>query len=76
LEVVDARGAALAKLDPLPAVRDALAKSADRAAAREVAWSARIDGKKLLAAKYPLEVKLSVFDARGARADAHRGVER
>jgi len=75
LVVVDAGDRELARRDRLREIDLHLAASFDPAAPAEIAWQARIDGKDLVLARFPLRVVVRVFDTAGRVAEATVTVE-
>ena len=76
LRVVDARGIEIQKIDRLRAVDDQLTAVDDRDAVATFSWSAEIDGKRLLVARFPVNVTVTVYDRQGRDASATREVDR
>jgi len=76
LAVVDARGIELQRIDRLRPVDDQLAAASDRDAEATFSWNAEIDGKRLLAARFPIKVTVTVYDRQGRSAAATREVKR
>lgn len=68
LEVVDARGIRVQKIDALPLVAGESGASAS--------WRAEIDGKRFLPARFPVRVVVTVVDREGRSVSASREVER
>jgi hypothetical protein len=76
LAVVDARGIELQRIDRLRPIDDQLAAVSDRDAEATFSWNAEIDGKRLLAARFPIKVTVTVYDRQGRSAAASREVKR
>ncbi len=76
LLVRDARGIEVKRVDQLDELAAWLAAAADPAAEATVSWRLTLDGKKLLVAKFPLKVTLTVTDGAGRTAERVREVDR
>ena len=74
LVVLDARGTEVERIGRLAAV-DAHVAGADPYAEAEIRWDARVDGKDLVLATFPLTVTLTVYDRSGDSAEASTTVE-
>ncbi len=75
LVAVDASGAEVKRIARLGAV-DAFLAGADPQAAVEISWDARVDGKDLVLAAFPLTVTVTVTDRSGQSASASATVEK
>jgi uncharacterized protein involved in outer membrane biogenesis len=76
LVVIDARGTEVHGIARLRPVDDQLAAVSDRDAAATLSWSAKIDGKRLLAARFPVKITVTVYDRQGGSASATRELDR
>jgi hypothetical protein len=76
LTIIDARGNELQKIARLRPVADQLVSATDRDAEATLAWRAEIEGKRLLAARFPVRVTITVYDRGGRSASATREVDR
>ncbi len=74
LRAADAGGDVIKRWDRLPAV-DAYLANADPTAYAEIRWQARVDGKDLALARFPVTLTLTVHDRAGASAEATRTIE-
>ncbi len=74
LEAVDDGGRVIRRWDRLGDV-DAYLATADPAAFAEIRWQARVDGKDLALAQFPVTLRLTVYDRGGGRAEATRVIE-
>lgn len=68
LQVVDAGGRTLERIENLGEV--------DAGGGGDVAWRARVDGKDLVGARFPLTVTLTVFGPGGERVETELAVEK
>jgi hypothetical protein len=76
LAVVDARGHEVRRVDRLPGIDEQLAAAIDRDGEATFPWRAEIDGKRLLAARFPVTVTVTVYDRGGRSSSATREVDR
>jgi len=76
LAVVDARGIEVQTIDRLRPVDEQLAAASDLDTEAILSWSTEIDGKRLLAARFPVKVTVTVYDRLGRSASATREVDR
>ncbi len=76
LQVVDARGIVLEKVERLRAVEEQLANSTDRDARENLAWSFEIAGKRLVVAGFPITVTAGVHDLQGNSVFTTRELQR
>ncbi|MFQ5719542.1 MAG: AsmA family protein [Acidobacteriota bacterium] len=76
LQVSDDSGRVIRSVDPLPEVSAFLAAAGDPASPAAIGWSHEIDGKKLLLARFPLTVTLTVAGAGGQQSQTTQRVDR
>ncbi len=75
LVAVDANGTEVERLGRLAAVDAYLSNAVDPRAEVEIRWEARVDGKDLVLAAFPLTVRVTVYDRSGDSAEASVTVE-
>jgi hypothetical protein len=73
--VIDSRGAEI-RHDRLGDVDRFLARVAERGDRQSIRWKYEVDGKKLLGVKFPVTVRVVVYDANGASSDQVVEVDR
>ena len=73
--VVDSRGAEI-RHDRLGDVDRFLARVAERSDHQSIRWKYEVDGKKLLGVKFPVTVRVVVYDATGASSEQVVEVDR
>ena len=74
LLVRDANGLPVLRVDRMPAVEELGRAAADPERPAEARWQTEVDGKKLLVAKYPLTVVVTVTGAGGQTTEAEAAV--
>jgi hypothetical protein len=75
MEITDAGGRGLQR-NRLDQIEAYFAGGADRAAAASIRWSQEVDGKKLLVARFPLTVTVTVTASDGGTTRVSREVRK
>jgi hypothetical protein len=74
IEVIDAAGSVVMRVERMKTVTNHLSKAADRAAHQEIGWKEEIDGQKIAMARMPLTVTVTVYNTSGETAETTRQV--
>jgi hypothetical protein len=65
LEVTDAAGSVLMRVERMSHIENHLANAADRAAFQEINWKEEVDGKKMSMAQMPVTITVRAFNTAG-----------
>ncbi|TDI32663.1 MAG: AsmA family protein [Acidobacteria bacterium] len=76
LSVTDSDGRVITRLDPVPEVKAWIESDPGPGDSTRIPWETRIDGKRLLAASFPLILTLRVSTRDGREVEARRAVDR
>jgi uncharacterized protein involved in outer membrane biogenesis len=74
IEVTDAAGSVVMRVDRMKHIDNHLSTATDRAAHQEIGWKEEVDGQKIAMAKMPLTVTVTVVNKTGDTAETVRQV--
>jgi AsmA protein len=76
LSVIDSRGVEIRRNDRLRDVDDVVARAAKGASRMSIPWKYELDGKRVLLARFPITLRVVVYDTSGASVETSVEVDR